>query len=53
MFHNVSSSADQNVDGNGRLLLQAVTGLWEAQTFCERSQCGSLGEYGAATSVFY
>ena len=38
VLHDVSNSAEQNVDGKGRLLLEAVTGLWEAQTLCERSR---------------
>lgn len=40
MLHDNSNSAEQNVDGNGRLLLEAMMGLWEAQILCERSQWG-------------
>lgn len=38
VLHHNSNSAEQNVDGNGRLLLEAMMGLWEAQILCERSR---------------
>lgn len=54
VLHNVSNSVEQNVDGKGRLLLEAVMGLRESQTLeKKKSQWGSLGKYGAATSVFH
>lgn len=37
VLHNISNSAEQNADGNGRLLLEAAMGLWGAQSLCERS----------------